>query len=95
MIRLTRLDGREFVLNAEMIEKFEATPETVIFLAADKYFVVKESIDEVFSRIIDYKHMIFSNLKINTTKTRETEPPSPSQFNYIECEDPQNEDESA
>lgn len=62
MIRLTRLDGREFIVNAELIEMFEATPETVITLTIDKKrMVVRESVDEVWQRIIEYKRLVFSD----------------------------------
>ena len=62
MIKLTRLDGRAFVLNAELIETFEATPETVITLIIDKKrVVVRESVDEVLEKIAHYKRFIFSS----------------------------------
>ncbi len=56
MITLHRLNGKEFVLNAEHIKFVEATPDTVITLSQnDEKFMVKESVDEVISRAIDYK----------------------------------------
>ena len=61
MIKLTRLDGRVFVVNAELIETFEATPETVVTMTVDKCFVVRESVEEVLERIIQYKRLIFSD----------------------------------
>lgn len=65
MIRLTRLDGRQFIVNAELIEMFEATPETVITLTIDrKRMIVKESVDEVLQRAIEYKRVIFSEWPI-------------------------------
>ncbi len=51
-----RLNGKEFVLNAEHIKFVESTPDTVITLSpSDEKFMVKESVDEVISRTIDYK----------------------------------------
>lgn len=62
MIKLTRLDGRKFILNAELIEMFEATPETVVTLTIDKKrMVVRESVDEVWQKVIDYKRIVFSD----------------------------------
>lgn len=56
MITLHRLNGKEFVLNAEHIKFVESTPDTVITLSpSDEKFMVKESVDEVISRTIDYK----------------------------------------
>lgn len=62
MIKLTRLDGRKFIVNAELIEIFEATPETVVTLTIDKKrMVVRESIDEVWQKVIEYKRLVFSD----------------------------------
>ena len=55
MITLHRLNGKEFVLNAEQIKFVEATPDTVITLAGDEKFMVKESVQEVVQQTIDYK----------------------------------------
>jgi flagellar protein FlbD len=72
MIKLTRLDGREFVLNAEFIETFEATPETVITLIIEKKrVVVRESVDEVLHKVMAYKRAIFSNWPIKTAPLNE------------------------
>jgi flagellar protein FlbD len=57
MIILHRLNGKEFVLNAEHIKFVESTPDTLITLAGnDEKFMVKESVSEVVQRVIDYKH---------------------------------------
>lgn len=57
MIILHRLNGKEFVLNAEHIKFVESTPDTLITLiAGDEKFMVKESVDEVIKSVIDYKH---------------------------------------
>jgi flagellar protein FlbD len=58
MIKLTRLDGREIILNCDLIEFFEAMPDTVITLRTEKKIPVRESVDEVLKRIIDYKQSI-------------------------------------
>jgi flagellar protein FlbD len=56
MITLHRLNGKEFVLNAEQIKFVESTPDTVITMAAEnEKLMVKESVDEVVRRVIDYK----------------------------------------
>jgi flagellar protein FlbD len=56
MITLHRLNGKEFVLNAETIKFVEATPDTIITLVTnDEKFMVKESVDEVVTRAIEYK----------------------------------------
>lgn len=55
MITLHRLNGKEFVLNAEQIKFVEATPDTVITLAGDEKFMVKESVEQVVRQTIEYK----------------------------------------
>ncbi len=62
MIRLHRLDGSQFVLNAELIETAEATPETVLRLTGGKVFVVRESVDQVMSRCLSYKRALYEGL---------------------------------
>lgn len=55
MIRLTRLNAREFVVNAEMIEFVEAIPDTMISLVSGKKLMVAESVDQVIERVIEYR----------------------------------------
>lgn len=58
MIRLSRLDGQEFILNADLIETIETTPDTVIVLVTHRKLVVRESADEVVTRVIAYRRAI-------------------------------------
>ena len=55
MIRLTRLNDTEFIINAEMIEFVEAIPDTIISLQSGKKVMVVEPVDEVVERVIEYK----------------------------------------
>ena len=61
MIRLTRLDGEPFILNADLIRYVEARPDTFITLTSGERLVVSESMDEVLRRAVAYqqaKHLI-------------------------------------
>ncbi len=60
MVRVTRLNGKEFVLNAELIQFLEETPDTVITLVNHEKIVVKEKMDEVVRRVIEYGRAIRS-----------------------------------
>ncbi len=51
VIWVTRLNGSEIVLNADLIETVEATPDTIITLVDGKKYVVSEAADEVVNRI--------------------------------------------
>ena len=55
MIKVTRLNDSELVINAELIEFVEATPDTIISLTTGKKIMVKESTDEVIKRVKAYK----------------------------------------
>ncbi|MGD8454327.1 MAG: flagellar FlbD family protein [Phycisphaerae bacterium] len=54
MIRLTRLNGRPFVLNAEQIKTVEETPDTMITLLTGDQVVVREPLEEVVRRAVEY-----------------------------------------
>jgi flagellar protein FlbD len=55
MIRLTRLNGSEMFLNADLISTVESHPDTVITLVDGKHFVVAETGMEVVERIAHYR----------------------------------------
>ena len=55
MIRLTRLNKNELVINADMIEFIEAMPDTIVTLTSDKKLMVAESVDAVVERIVEYR----------------------------------------
>lgn len=55
MIRLTRLDGEAFILNADLIKYVEHRPDTFITLMSNDRIVVAETPDEVLERAIDYQ----------------------------------------
>lgn len=60
MIEVTRLKGKKMIVNAELIETVEETPDTVITLTNGKKFVVSESASEVTTLVINYKRKIFA-----------------------------------
>ncbi len=55
MIKLTRLDGEPFVLNAEMIRYVESKPDTFITLTSGDRIIVREDVDEVMDRAMQYQ----------------------------------------
>ena len=54
MIKVTRLNGKEFVVNAELIQYVESTPDSVITLVNHEKLVVKEPLDEIIRRVVEY-----------------------------------------
>jgi flagellar protein FlbD len=58
MIALTRLNGQQFVVNAEKIRYVEATPDTLICCDTGEKMMVRETLTEVMRRAIDYARTI-------------------------------------
>ena len=62
MIKLTGLNNKEFLLNSDLIEKIEITPDTVISTTNDKKYIVKESPDIIIKKIVDFKRQCAAGL---------------------------------
>lgn len=58
MITITRLDKRVVVLNADLIKTLEATPDTIVTLINGDTIVVRESVEEVVQRTIEYQRLV-------------------------------------
>jgi flagellar protein FlbD len=70
MIRLTRLNHGLFMLNPDLIEHLEMTPDTVITLTNGHQFVVLEPAEEVVQRIVEFRRRVGAHCLI----TRISEP---------------------
>ena len=55
MITVTRLDGDELVVNAELIELVEATPDTHLTLTDGRQMIIQETPEVVVARVIAYR----------------------------------------
>ena len=60
MIHVTGFDTKEFILNADQIEKIEEVPESIITLINGKKYIVLESNEEIIKRVEEYKRRIFN-----------------------------------
>jgi flagellar protein FlbD len=60
MIRVTRINRSPLILNSDLIEHVETTPDTVITLTNGQKFMVLESADEVMRRVIAFRREILS-----------------------------------
>ena len=60
MIILHKLNGDEIVLNAVQIEVVEKKPDTTITLINEKKYIVKESMEEVIEKAVEYFKKIYS-----------------------------------
>ncbi len=61
MIRLTRLNRALMVLNSDLIEHIDVTPDTVITLTTGQILRVRETADEVIGRIVDFRRRVFNS----------------------------------
>jgi flagellar protein FlbD len=55
MVKVTKLNGREFVINSDLIKFIEETPDTIITLRDQERVLVRESADEIVRRVIDFR----------------------------------------
>src|SRR5262249_9176699 len=60
MVRLTRRNHLPVVVNSDLIEHIEETPDTVIILTTGQVLRVRETVDEVVDRIVEFRRRIQS-----------------------------------
>jgi flagellar protein FlbD len=60
MIYVTRLNHTSVVLNADLIEYVETTPDTVISLTTGQKLMVRETAEEIVARVVDYRRSIMA-----------------------------------
>lgn len=58
MVRLTRLNRMPLVLNSDLIEHIDVTPDTVITLTTGQILRVRECADEVVRRIVEFRRRV-------------------------------------
>ena len=58
MIKVTRLNDSVMVINVEKIQSLQATPDTVITFTNHDKIMVKEPLEEVSQRIVEYRRML-------------------------------------
>ena len=59
MIEVTRLNGKKFTVNCELIKFLETTPDTLITLTTDEKIMVKETIEQVIHLTMNYRKKLF------------------------------------
>jgi flagellar protein FlbD len=60
MIMLSRLNGLPFALNPDLVERAEATPDTVLTLCDGTKVVIGESVEELVTRVRAYRASILT-----------------------------------
>ncbi len=57
MIRVTKLNGDDLIINDDLIEFIETTPDTIISLTDGKKIMVRETPDEIIERVAAFRRM--------------------------------------
>lgn len=55
MIFVTRLNGKSYLLNHRLIESAEENPDTTLTLTNGRILIIKENLDELERRIIEFE----------------------------------------
>ena len=76
MICLTRLNQTTLVLNSDLIEHIDVTPDTVITLTSGQILRVRESVEEVIRRVVDYRRRIQAVPQANPPSEPESQTPA-------------------
>ncbi|MBR1486066.1 MAG: flagellar FlbD family protein [Synergistaceae bacterium] len=74
MIELHRLNGEAFLLNSDMIETIDVTPDTVLRLLNGHRYVVKEKVRDVYKKVLAFRKMAgYTCIIADTTGEAESE----------------------
>jgi len=79
MIRLTRLNHVPMILNADLIEHIDMTPDTIVTLTSGQKYMVLESAEEVVEKVICFRQKLLSPDLARLTEEREDGSESESQ----------------
>ncbi|MFC1513505.1 flagellar FlbD family protein [candidate division KSB1 bacterium] len=63
MIAVTRINNDKIVINAELIEFVETTPDTIITTTTGKKIIVLDSAQQVIRKVIEYRRLCFPEKK--------------------------------
>lgn len=64
MIKLTRLNRQPLILNSDLIEHIDTTPDTVVSLTTGQKFMVLETSDEVIEKVIQFRRSLNTGIGI-------------------------------
>ena len=67
MIKLTRLNRIPLILNSDLIEHVESTPDTVVTLVSGQKYMVLESPEEIVERVVKFRQSLFRNQPFRPT----------------------------
>jgi flagellar protein FlbD len=72
MVKVTKINGAPLVINAELVETIEFTPDTIVTLTTGKKVILKDSVDDLIQRIVEYRRTVLDRLTV-VDKSKRTE----------------------
>ena len=64
MIKLTLYNDADVIINADLIEFVERTPDTLVSLTTGKKVMVKESVEDVIGKVVSYRRLLTKNQRL-------------------------------
>ncbi len=61
VIEVTKINGTKVLVNPDLIEVVEETPDTVVFFTTGRKIIIKESRQEIKNLVKSYRKEIFAN----------------------------------
>ena len=58
MVKVTRLNGKEYYINPHQIESIDVHPDTTLLMLSGKSLVVKDTVEELIQKIVEYRKQI-------------------------------------
>jgi flagellar protein FlbD len=58
MVKVTRLNGKEYYINPHQIESVEIHPDTTLLMLSGKHVVILEKVNVLIDRIVEYRQRI-------------------------------------
>jgi flagellar protein FlbD len=83
MIQLTRINQLPLILNSDLIEHIEATPDTVISLTTGQKMIVLETPAEIIDRVVHFRQRV------------QVQPQVTSRMHWLETQHPGYKDDDA
>ena len=81
MIQLTRLNNKSLAVNSDLIKFIEQSPDTLITLITGEKIVVRESADEILTRVVEFRRSVLRALPLawdsSSSHTAVLQPPEP------------------
>jgi uncharacterized protein YlzI (FlbEa/FlbD family) len=62
MIQLTRLNSKPLAVNSDLIKFVEQSPDTLVTLITGEKIVVRESAEEILTRIVEFRRAVLQGL---------------------------------